>query len=139
MLAKASDTALTTADGRSTALRAPARVLSIRQPWAWLIVHGFKPIENRTWTTDYRGNLLIHAASKPDRVTQKTIRDCYGIILPPARELRLGGIIGEAELVDVVEYSSSAWFTGPYGFVLALPKPRRFRPLKGQQRIFTID
>jgi len=35
--------------------------LSIRQPWAWLIVQGHKPIENRTWPTTYRGPLLIHA------------------------------------------------------------------------------
>ena len=36
--------------------------LSIRQPWAWLIVHGWKDIENRTWRTRVRGRFLIHAA-----------------------------------------------------------------------------
>jgi hypothetical protein len=38
------------------------RALTIRQPWAWLIVHGHKDLENRTWCTSYRGPLLIHAA-----------------------------------------------------------------------------
>jgi hypothetical protein len=42
--------------------------LSIRQPWAWLIIAGHKDVENRSWTTTYRGPLLIHAARRPDDV-----------------------------------------------------------------------
>ena len=42
------------------------KVLSIRQPWAWAIVAGFKPVENRTWKTGYRGPLLIHAGLRED-------------------------------------------------------------------------
>ena len=38
------------------------KALSIRQPWAWLILHGGKDIENRTWATKLRGRVLIHAA-----------------------------------------------------------------------------
>ena len=41
-------------------LRLPA--LSIRQPWAWMILNAGKDIENRSWQTDYRGRFLIHAA-----------------------------------------------------------------------------
>jgi hypothetical protein len=37
------------------------RTLSIRQPWAWLIVNGHKPVENRDWATSFRGPVLIHA------------------------------------------------------------------------------
>ena len=40
------------------------KALSIRQPWAELIVAGLKDIENRTWRTDYRGPVLIHAGMK---------------------------------------------------------------------------
>jgi hypothetical protein len=47
--------------------------LSIRQPWATYVVYGIKPIENRSWTTDYRGPLLIHASAKED--TRRTVRD----------------------------------------------------------------
>jgi hypothetical protein len=36
------------------------KVISIRQPWAELIVRGKKDIENRTWNTCYRGPLAIH-------------------------------------------------------------------------------
>ena len=44
------------------------KALSIRQPWAWLIVCGHKPLENRSWPTPYRGPLLIHAAKGMARV-----------------------------------------------------------------------
>mgnify|MGYP002359850962 FL=1 len=37
------------------------KALSIRQPWAGLIIHGYKDIENRDWPTRYRGPLLVHA------------------------------------------------------------------------------
>lgn len=36
--------------------------LSIRQPWAWLILHAGKDIENRTWQTYQRGWFAIHAS-----------------------------------------------------------------------------
>ncbi|MBL8866467.1 MAG: ASCH domain-containing protein, partial [Planctomycetia bacterium] len=36
--------------------------LSIHQPWAHAILHFGKSVENRTWSTSYRGPLLIHAA-----------------------------------------------------------------------------
>jgi hypothetical protein len=43
------------------------KCLSIRPPWAWMIIHlqskRWKDVENRTWTTNYRGPLLIHASS----------------------------------------------------------------------------
>lgn len=43
--------------------RADVRVLSVRQPWATLIVHGIKTIESRSWRTSWRGTLLIHACA----------------------------------------------------------------------------
>ena len=36
--------------------------LSIRQPWAWLILNGGKDIENRSWPTKVRGRVLVHAS-----------------------------------------------------------------------------
>lgn len=42
------------------------KALSIRQPWAEMIVQRLKKIETRTWQTDYRGDLLICAGAKPD-------------------------------------------------------------------------
>lgn len=41
-------------------------VLSVRQPWAWLICEGLKDVENRNWKTNYRGTLYIHAGKSFD-------------------------------------------------------------------------
>ena len=41
------------------------KVITIKQPWASLIVSGLKNIENRTWKTNFRGRVLIHAAKTP--------------------------------------------------------------------------
>ena len=43
------------------------KALTIKQPWAYLIIHGGKDIENRTWRTKYRGRILIHAAKADDK------------------------------------------------------------------------
>ena len=38
--------------------------LSVRQPWAWALLYGGKTIENRKWTTHYRGRIWIHASER---------------------------------------------------------------------------
>jgi len=55
------------------------KILSIRQPWAALIVSGAKDVENRTWPTRYRGPLLVHAAKRSDDVTSEDIQQRYGV------------------------------------------------------------
>ena len=42
------------------------KALSVRQPWAWAIAAAGKDVENRTWRTDYRGLIAIHASARPD-------------------------------------------------------------------------
>ncbi|HTV55212.1 MAG TPA: ASCH domain-containing protein, partial [Terriglobia bacterium] len=59
------------------------KALSIRQPWAWLIVNGFKPIENRSWNTNFRGRILIHASLKVDREGEKWVRKTFPAIKLP--------------------------------------------------------
>jgi hypothetical protein len=85
------------------------RVLSIRQPWAHLIVTGQKRIENRTWTTDYRGPLLIHAGRRWADEPVETIEKCFNVKIP--RDLSRGGIVGIGALVDVVEQSEDGYFS----------------------------
>jgi hypothetical protein len=53
-------------------------------------------------------------------------------------DLQLGGIVGVAELVDVVEDHRSKWFEGPFAFVLRKPRPLKFIPCKGQLGIWTV-
>ena len=113
------------------------KALSIRQPWAWLIVSGQKDVENRSWRTKFRGKFLVHASKKLDKTTYDTLTEC-GVELPPVDELKFGGIIGEAEIIDCVDSSDSEWFMGPYGFVLARQKELRFKPCKGRLNFFDV-
>lgn len=97
------------------------KVLSLKQPFAELVVSGKKTIELRNWNTKFRGKFLIHASVTPDVKSMKQ----FGF-----SELPLGFIVGEAELVDVKKYNNeiehskdrdrhfanSSW--GNYGFVL---------------------
>lgn len=123
----------------------PAQVLSVRQPWAWLIVNGHKDIENRTWSTKFRGRILIHASKSctyPDRTScVEYLRDIgkWNKIKPAwVEEFETGGIVGEAEIVDCVESSESLWFQGPIGFVLRNARPLPFVAGKGMLRIYNF-
>jgi hypothetical protein len=107
------------------------KAITIRQPWAWLIVAGKKDIENRTWKTHYRGRLLIHAASRMADQPLSEVEEEYGVKLPPLVEMRRGWIVGICDLVDCVTEHRSKWFEGPYGFVLRNARKRPFREMKG--------
>ncbi len=43
------------------------KALTVRQPWASLIIAGYKDVENRSWTTSYRGRLAVHAGRTLDK------------------------------------------------------------------------
>jgi len=126
--------------------------LSLKQPWAALLVHGLKTIEVRSWPTDRRGKILIHAARVPDHRPEAWAK--VPLELHSAARL-VGGVIGEGELVNCVEYSSlegfaadkqahlndSTWFKPPrlYGFKFANSKPIPFRPYSGWMRFFPVE
>ena len=112
------------------------KAVSVRQPWAWAIVAGHKPIENRGRRTHHRGPLLIHASKKYDRSGHHFIEDALGIQVPD--DLPSGGIIGQADLVDVVDGSISRWFFGPFGWVLANPRRLPFIEVRGQLGLFEV-
>ena len=119
------------------------KCLSLRQPWAWAVIHGGKDIENRHWATHYRGPILIDAAHG---MTHAEYTEAYDFILkvmnetpPPFDSLLRGGIIGAVRIVDCVDQSESPWFMGPHGFVLADPQPLPFLPLQGHLGIFDVS
>lgn len=115
------------------------KTLSIRQPWAWLIIHGGKDIENRTWHTKYRGRFLVHASKGMTRAEYNMaswIAGPLGVNIPPFDELLRGGIIGSVELVDSIDHSDSPWYMGEKGFVLRDPRPIPFYPMRGQLGFF---
>jgi len=117
------------------------KALSIRQPWAWLIVNGYKDIENRTWSTDFRGRVYVHAGRRIEPGDFPEQRDYIresGLILP--EEPPLGAIVGEVTITDCVDTSYSPWFCGPYGFLLSSPVAYKDPiPYRGQLGFFDID
>ena len=117
------------------------KALSIRQPWAHLILCGMKTIENRTWRTDYRGPLAIHAGTKSAADWSHAVKDvalraqgrmsipllfeAAAGVSPAFRDVtttKRGCVLGIVDLVDIVTESDSPWFEGPYGWVLRNPR-----------------
>ncbi len=130
------------------------KAISIKQPWAWLIVNRYKPVENRRWKTSYRGPILIHAGKSFDfeglrglcrfahsdylevvdyfniNTARRSLMKCRG---------EFGGIVGEAVLANCVTEFDSPYFFGPYGFVLEERKPLPFVAMPGKLGIFEVD
>ena len=71
------------------------KVLTIREPWASLIINGYKEYEFRSWKTNYRGKILIHTSSIIDKDMLDRFKD-YNL------DYITGAIIGEAEIVDCI-------------------------------------
>jgi hypothetical protein len=124
----------------------PRMALSIRQPWAWAILHAGKDVENRTWPTRFRGPVAIHAAKgmtkgeydefvELGRALHRAGR-WTGPFIPEREALSRGGIVGAAEVADCVGSSASPWFFGAYGFVLLNVRPVEFTPCKGALGFF---
>jgi tetratricopeptide (TPR) repeat protein len=116
------------------------RCLAVRQPWAWAIIAGAKDIENRSWSTDYRGPVVILASSTKSVVSRiaraKQSR-------PPAMEFAYGALIGVVDLLDVVplseELEGNRWAWGPYcwkvGHAKRFAKPI---PAKGMLNLYKL-
>lgn len=79
------------------------KALSIKQPWAELILQERKTIEIRSWNTRYRDYFLIHASKKPDIEAIKA----FDFSL---EKLLCGYILGYAKLSDVIVYNSKKEF-----------------------------
>jgi len=94
------------------------KALSIKQPWATLIASGIKDVENRTWSTNYRGRVLIHASGKKlpedfEFFIYEWDAICFNNMLlgnlPLYPDMKNGYIIGYADLVDCKEGIDSIW------------------------------
>ncbi len=71
------------------------KVLTIKQPWASLIINSYKKYEFRSWKTNYRGKILIHAGKSLEKDMLNRFKD-YNL------DIDLGYIIGEAYLEDCI-------------------------------------
>ena len=126
--------------------------LSLKQPWAALLVHGRKTMEVRRWATRRRGPVLIHAARVPDPRAE-----AWAHVPPELREAArlVGGVVGAADLTErgglphaaafVADQgrhlNDPSWFLPPclYGFVFANARPLPFRAYPGNVRFFTVE
>ncbi|NML34554.1 ASCH domain-containing protein [Paraburkholderia antibiotica] len=138
------------------------KALSIRNPWAWLIVRPdlsgsaraaaiaagvLKDIENRSWPTKFRGRVLIHASKGMTRAEYDAAQDPLWpvggptIELPPFDQLQRGGIIGVAtidECIDPIDRTSHWHMDGAFGFHLTDVKPLPFVACKGALNFFNV-
>lgn len=71
------------------------KVLTIKEPWASLIINGYKKYEFRSWKTKYRGKILIHAGMSLEKDAAKRFCE-YNL------EYYKGAIIGEATITDCI-------------------------------------
>lgn len=121
----------------------PQKAISIRQPWAWLIVNGIKDVENRNWRTHYRGPVLVHAGKKIEKFAYDYVAEKFNnsIEIPPPEELETGGIVGVTNIIDCLEeVSDYSWHVlGAYGFLLKDSSPLPFMPCKGKLSFFSIN
>lgn len=123
------------------------KAISVRQPWAWLVVQGHKPVENRSWATKYRGPLLIHASKgmtrdEFDSAMIFAINVCgFRGHFPRFEELERGGIVGAVRMVDCVAPNArtSRWhMDGQHGFLLRDAQPLPFVPMNGRLGFFDV-
>ncbi len=137
-------------------MNTPTHALSLRQPWAWMVVHGGKGIENRRWNTNRRGEFLIHAAKG---MTRDEYDDAVyfarevnpKLVVPAFAALERGGIVGRARIVDVLPPCSAepSLFQKPcthpwhmpaqFGFVLEGVEALPFRALRGELGFFRVS
>jgi hypothetical protein len=116
------------------------RVISLTQPWAWLVVNGFKPLENRCWPSKFTGTILIHStkdSSDYDELAGDIYRK-FGVPVPVKETVEFGALVGWAEFAAQVSASKSKWFTGPFAWpILSSGRfPQPCHKLRGYQRMW---
>lgn len=125
------------------------RAISVRQPWAWQIIHQRKNIENRTRNIagKYRGPVAIHASLKADEEALRRLPGRAPEWVTASRVFHYGVILGVVDLVDVHEAmgpfcpsTCRPWGEshGVHHLVLANPRPLLVPiPCRGQLGLWT--
>jgi hypothetical protein len=113
------------------------RVLSVRQPWASLIASGRKTLELRSWTTTYRGPVLILSGSGVWRgktehpIGPRGVSLCV-VDLVDVRSVRRDGSDDDAACLSPPDGFDFAW-------VFANPRVVKNAPVKGKLGLYRID
>jgi len=121
------------------------KAITIKQPWASLIVQGIKDIENRSWKTKFRGRVLIHAAQSDFNfdgyMTSEFQREFIKDIKKPYIK---GAIIGSVEIVDCkksIDNQNTCW-GNMYCYHWILANPIKFDtpiPAKGKLSFWNFE
>lgn len=138
------------------------KAITLWQPWATLVAHGYKRIETRSWKTNYRGPLAIHAAKKWNRELRELcltepFRSCLKEIYPDKRHpLPRGGVIATVGLYEIVEASwvfpgrcarhggeheesFGDYSPGRYAWLLTEPSRFEMIPYRGRQGLWNWE
>ena len=123
------------------------KVLTLKQPWATLVAEGIKKYEFRSWKTNYRGKILIHAGTGIDKKELEKYKD-FNLEFPSKR------ILAEVEIEDCLELNDelnkniiaekniaygSKYRTG-YAWKLTNSKKINYdKEVKGQLGLWNID
>ncbi|KAH0480586.1 MAG: hypothetical protein KVP17_000112 [Porospora cf. gigantea B] len=147
-------------DPMPTSLEDSGVCLSLHQPWASLLVLGFKRLEGRSWYTDHRGPLWIHAASlQPDPIAYDMLVNQYAQVyenvhppFPKLADLPTSALLGRVELVDVIEngdlsdrrddgaFPQSESSKSPYVMYCRRPETLLMPvPMSGHHKLWKVD
>ena len=128
------------------------KTLSVTEPYATIIRNGTKKIETRSWKTNYRGDLLIHASSTRIPVAYRENRELMELVNED--DLNFGKIVCRCKLVDCVrmdddfietvkknrnEYISGFYSPGRYAWILDDITPVESGKVKGKLGLWEYD
>lgn len=130
------------------------KVLTVKQPWAHLIVDNIKDVENRTWQTKYRGELYIHTSKNSfdfwaldyikniDNLLYQYVVDYFGIKNNKITKHmeQFGSIIGKTNIINILDNSYSVWaMKDSYHWMLKNSSRINPIPCKGKLNIWEYD
>jgi hypothetical protein len=127
------------------------KALSLKQPFAWLIANGYLLVDDRSWGTQYRGPILIHASKGLYEEYYQYIKRHTDVPIPDRDKLEYGGVVGIAKLVLCskpgelpagISREQRAHFGGVhqeyYGFLFEQATPLPLMPCAGKLGIFEL-
>ena len=137
------------------------KALSIRNPWAWYILHAEKLVENRNTRWNYRGPVLIHVGASLTKDEYRAWRAAGESMrsdpeprakVPEYSEMQRGGFVGIVRIIGCTEHpvyqnetNTCGWRMGSdehgptYGYNLADATPLPFVPAKGALGIYSVQ
>lgn len=128
------------------------KALSMMQPYAWLFANGYLKVDDRTWSTIYRGPVAIHASQNFDAGYYAMMKKHTNWALPPIESFSKGGFVAIAQLTDCREPTASIGSAfrkpdisrshlgapGHYGFVFEEMKEVPFVPARGNKGLYDV-